>query len=53
MDGAVQNMEFQQQKRGASRGMAGFPLVAQCKMICCDDGLGNLHIRAVNYSLAL
>lgn len=46
-------MECHQHKRGTSKGMTGFPLVIQCKMVYCDYSLDNLHIKAVSYSLVL
>lgn len=46
-------MECHQQKRGTSKGMAGFHVVVRYKMVYCNYSLDNLHIKAVNYNLIL
>ena len=49
----MQNIEWHQQRRGTSKGMTGFPVVIQYKMVYCDYSLDVLHIKAVSYSLIL
>lgn len=46
-------MECHQQERGPCKGMTGFPLVLQYKMVYCGYGLDNLHMKAGRYSLIL
>ena len=40
-------------REGLLKGMTGFPVVIQYKMVYCDYGLDNSHMRAVSYSLIL
>lgn len=44
-------MECHQQERGTWKGMIGFPLVIQYKMVYC--GLDNLPVKAGSCSLVL